>query len=245
MSNRRERRQAERNVKKSNKKVSHEMKIDILQPWSVPVIHTVLPPSILESMSQISDNIIADKNSISHGEYLAGQIDTELRVPHEMLENAGIMEFFISICEHYIKTVKSQQYPYVVEKVQAEKLFIQMLTMWIVSQQPNEYNPIHVHTECQLSCVMYLKVPKFEPSKKTHRNLDDGSITFISNSPKDNEFGATSLTIRPIVGDFFIFSAAQQHSVYPYRCTEGDPERRSVSFNAIFETETARKNRLK
>ena len=119
-----------------------------------------------------------------------------------------------------------------------------MLTMWIVSQQPNEYNPIHVHTECQLSCVLYLKVPKFSPSKKSHRNLDDGSITFISNSPKDPEFGATSLTLRPEVGDIFIFSASQLHSVYPYRCTEGDPERRSISFNAIFETETARKKRL-
>ena len=97
------------------------------------------------------------------------------------------------------------------DRVQAEKLFVQMLTMWIVSQQPNEYNPIHIHTECQLSCVMYLKVPKFEPPRKAHRNSDDGSITFISNSPKDTEFGASPMTIRPSVGDIFIFSAAQQH----------------------------------
>jgi hypothetical protein len=117
--------------------------------------------------------------------------------------------------------------------------------MWVVSQQPNEYNPIHIHTECQLSCVMYLKVPKFEPSKKSHRDIDDGSITFISNASTDNEFTSPTLTLRPSAGDFFIFSAKQLHTVYPYRCTKGDPERRSVSFNAIFETETMRKNRLK
>ena len=242
MSNRRERRQAERDAKKIDKnKKSYEMPMLLLQPWSVPVLQSKLPQEVLDVMIKISDDIINDKESISHGEYLAGQVDTELRVPHELLHDAKIMEFFNGFCEHFIRTVKCQQYPYDVGRVQAEKLFVQMLTMWIVSQQPNEYNPIHIHTECQLSCVMYLKVPKFEPPRKAHRNSDDGSITFISNSPKDSEFGASPITIRPSVGDIFIFSAAQQHGVYPYRCTEGDPERRSISFNAIFETETDRK----
>ena len=54
-----------------------------------------------------------------------------------------------------------------------------MLSMWIVSQQPNEYNPIHIHTECQLSCVMYLKIPKFEPCKKDHRDMDDGCYCLL------------------------------------------------------------------
>tara|TARA_B110000116_G_C16346462_1_gene363421 strand:+ start:24 stop:488 length:465 start_codon:yes stop_codon:yes gene_type:complete len=137
-----------------------------------------------------------------------------------------------------------QQFPFNINVVQAEKYFVQMLTMWVVSQQPNEYNPIHVHTECQISSVMYLKVPKFAPSKKTHRDLDDGSITFISNVSADAEFSQSSLTIRPEVGDFFVFGAKQLHTVYPYRCEEGDTERRSVSFNAIYETGTTRKRRL-
>ena len=38
---------------------------------------------------------------------------------------------------------------------------------------------------------------------------------------------------KPTVGDFFIFPAHLQHTVYPFR-TEGDEERRSVSFNADF-----------
>ena len=244
MSTRQERRKAERNAKKLKKNKSFEMQMTLLQPWSVPVLQSKLPPEILEVIIEISNDIIKDEKSISHGEYLAGQVDTELRVPHEFLHDAGIMNFFNDLCEHYIRVAKCQQYPNETHLIQAEKLFVQMLTMWIVSQQPNEYNPIHVHTECQLSCVLYLKVPKFSPSKKSHRNLDDGSITFISNSPKDPEFGATSLTLRPEVGDIFIFSASQLHSVYPYRCTEGDPERRSISFNAIFETETGRNKRL-
>ena len=39
-------------------------------------------------------------------------------------------------------------------------------------------------------------------------------------------------------GDFYIFGAQQQHAVYPYRCVEGqkDVERRSISFNAVFQS---------
>ena len=39
--------------------------------------------------------------------------------------------------------------------------------------------------------------------------------------------------VKPKVGEFFIFPAHLQHCVYPFK-TEGDQERRSVSFNADF-----------
>ena len=35
-----------------------------------------------------------------------------------------------------------------------------------------------------------------------------------------------------------MFGAQQQHAVYPYRCEEGDPERRSISFNAVFQSKS-------
>ena len=108
-----------------------------------------------------------------------------------------------------------------------------MLTMWIVSQQPGEYNPMHIHTQCTVSTVMYLKIPKMLPSRKEHRPNDDGSILFASNASRDVDFSNPNTTYHPRVGDFFIFGAQQQHAVYPYRCAEGqkDVERRSVSFN--------------
>jgi hypothetical protein len=53
----------------------------------------------------------------------------------------------------------------------------------------------------------------------------------------DKDFSHPNIRISPVVGDLFIFGANQQHSVNPYRCEEGDTERRSVSFNAIFSSE--------
>jgi len=208
----------------------------MIQPWSVPVFKTTLPPEILQTMIEISDQVIADKDAKSHGEYLAGQIDSELLVEHDLLEQAGVMGFFMGAVRQFVIQCKCQMMPGLEQAIQKEEWLIQMLTMWIISQQPGEYNPMHIHTQCTISSVMYLKVPKMLPSKKEHRPLDDGSILFVSNASRDNDFSIPNIVIPPQAGDFFIFGAQQQHAVYPYRCEEGDPERRSISFNAIFQS---------
>jgi len=101
MPTRQERRRQERLEKKQSKKEyakeqlgyrnwadgkgtekQYEMHIELIQPWSVPVFKTTLPPEILQTMIEISDQVIADKDAKSHGEYLAGQIDSELLVEH-------------------------------------------------------------------------------------------------------------------------------------------------------------------
>ncbi len=225
----------------------YEMEVQMIQPWSVPVFKTTLPPEILQTMIEISDQVIADKNrvckdgvSIDHGEYLAGQIDTELRVEHDFLEQSGAMGFFMGSVRQFIIQCKCQMMPGFEQAIQKEEWLIQMLTMWIISQQPNEYNPMHIHTECTISAVMYLKVPKMLPSKKEHRPADDGSILFSTNASRDVDFSVPNIVIHPAVGDFYIFGAQQQHAVYPYRCAEGqkETERRSISFNAIFQSKT-------
>ena len=254
MPTRQERRRQERLAKKQPKKKleyrnwadgkgkekQYEMQVQLIQPWSVPVFKTNLPPPILQTMIEISDQIIADKDANSHGEYLAGQIDTELLVDHNLLEQTGTMGFFLGAVRQFIITCKCQMMPGFEQAIQKEEWLTQMLTMWIVSQQPNEYNPLHIHTECTISSVMYLKVPKVLPSKKEHRPNDDGSILFATNASRDVDFSVPNTVIHPQVGDFFIFGAQQQHAVYPYRCAEGqkETERRSISFNAIFQSKT-------
>ena len=239
MSTRQERRRQERLAKKQGKgEKRYEMNIQLIQPWSVPVFKTILPPDILQTMTEISDQVIADKETKSHGEYLAGQIDTELLVEHNLLEQTGVMGFFLGAVRQFIITCKCNMMPGFEQAIQKEEWLTQMLTMWSVSQQPNEYNPMHIHTECQISSVMYLKVPKMLPSRKEHRPDDDGSILFTNSASRDLDFSIPNIAIPPQVGDFYIFGAQQQHAVYPYRCAEGqkDVERRSISFNAVFQS---------
>ena len=220
------------------KEKTYEMHIDLIQPWSVPVFKTTLPPDVLQAMIEISDHVIADKDAESHGGHLAGQIEKELRVEHKILEQTGVMGFFMGAIRQFVIMCKCQQMPDSIAAIQQEEWYTQMLTMWIVSQQPGEYNPMHIHTQCTISSVMYLKVPKMLPSRKEHRLNDDGSILFTSNASRDVDFSNPNVTYRPAVGDFFMFGAQQQHAVYPFRCEEGDPERRSISFNAVFQSKT-------
>ena len=117
-------------------------------------------------------------------------------------------------------------------KVKDIEWLTQMKSAWVVSQWEGEYNPIHIHTECAMSTVMYLKVPEFLPSTKPERD-DDGCIMFIGAGHQNARLTRNIIKWKPQPGDFFLFPAHLQHCVYPFK-TEGDEERRSVSFNADF-----------
>jgi len=236
---RQERRRQERLAKKQGGK-QYEMKMELIQPWSVPVMRTTLPPHVLQTMIEISDLVIADKESIHFGKTLAGQIEKELLIEHNILQQTGVMDFFMDVVRQFVISCKYQMMPDRIDDIQQEEWLTQMLTMWVVSQYPNEYNPIHIHTQCQISTVMYLKVPKMLPSRKEHRADDDGSIMFTNSTSRDLDLSVSHIVIPPQVGDFYIFGANQPHAVYPYRCKEGqeDVERRSISFNAVFQSKT-------
>ena len=240
MPTRQERRRQERLAKKQGKEKKYEMDITVLQPWSTPVIKTKLPPEVLQTMIEITDQVIADKEAKSWGDNLAGQIDSELLIEQNILEQTGMLGFFMGAVRQFVMMCKCQQLPDHIEAIQKEEWLTQMLTMWVVSQYPNEYNPAHLHTQCQISTVMYLKVPEMLPSRKEHRANDDGSILFFGNASRDVDFSVPQIVCSPKVGDFYMFGAHQQHAVYPYRCAEGqkDIERRSISFNAVFQSKT-------
>jgi len=238
---RQERRRQERLKKKQRKE--YEIEVDLIQPWSVPVMKTTLPPDVLQTMIEISDLVIADKELKSYGHTLAGQIETELEIESNILKQTGVMDFFLDVVRQFVIMCKCQMMPGLEQAIQREEWLTQILSIWIVSQQPGEYNPMHSHTQCQISSVMYLKVPKMLPSRKQTNNSDytsipDGSILFVNNASRDLDLSIPNISIPPQVGDFYIFGAQQQHAVYPYRCEEGDPERRSISFNATFQLKT-------
>ena len=209
------------------------MKLQVIQPWSVPVVKTKLPTNVLETMIELTDLFIADSESVNHGKHLAGQIDTELLIDDWLLRMTGVLDFFLESIRQFVIICKCQSDPYNVKQIQQEEWLNHIVRMWMVSQQPNEYNPLHFHHNCDISAVMYLKVPKILLSRK--ESGADGYIDFSSNVSRDIKFSWPNLRIPPRVGDFYIFGAQQQHQVYPFRCEEGqkDVERRSVSFNAI------------
>ena len=213
------------------------MQVELLQPWSTFVMKTQLPPEILQKMLKITDELIASPEIVSWGENLAGQIEQEFLIPPEILEREDVMGYFKDVVLRFLIEQFIQSFPQDQEDILKEKFWIDLGNMWGVSQKDNEYNPVHVHTNCAVSTVMYLKIPEYLPDrKKAYQKVGgfDGGLQFFNNSSQDRIWGATSMKVQPQVGDFFIFPASQQHLVYPFRTPDGKGERRSVSFNAKF-----------
>ena len=211
---------------------------DIFHPWSTFVLGTTLPSEVLERMIKLTDEIIEDRAGTSD-DTGAAQIEDEFLIDLEKFaqEEVQSFEFLMEACGTYVIQAYCQSQPFNKEYIRNEQWLTKLTSMWVVSQKDNEYNPIHTHENCHLSTVMYLKIPEYLPSRKTNRN-EDGCIVFTNNVARDVFWGVPTITLKPQVGDFFIFPASQQHFVYPFRSPDGKGERRSVSFNAGFSTKT-------
>jgi len=234
--NRKERRKEERVKKKAVTKESYEVQYHLHRPWADILFETKLPPNILNTMINLSDEILADPKRTNWGNNLAGQIKDEPLIPPAMLKSAGLLDFFGNMITEYTHQCKLQQappdqHPYI-ESIKKD-ISVSIQSMWIVEQQQGEYNPIHVHKNCGISTVMYLKVPEFLPSTKPERD-DDGCIYFIGDCGAPNSLKMGSVKIKPSPGSFFIFPSHMLHTVYPYK-TNDNFARRSVSFNAAIE----------
>lgn len=208
------------------------MELELIQPWSVPVVKTTLSSKVLQTMVEISDQALKEEN---------------LKIDLDILKQREVKNFFIDAVCQFVITCKCQMLPHMIEEITQETWMIQILSMWVVSHLPGEYAPTHMHTQCQVSGVMYVKMPKIVSSDKQHLGQgygpsnSDGSIQFVNNvSGNVNDLCTPCIKIYPQIGDFLIFGSHQLHSVYPYYCEEEqeDIERRSIAFNANFISKT-------
>jgi len=220
------------------KEETFEMKYNKHTPWADILFETELPPTILEKMIKLSDEILADSNRVNWGNNLAGQIKDEPLVEPSLLKKHNLMDFFGNMIVEYIHQCHLQKAPPIhhgdMERLRST-IRVTINSMWIVEQQTGEYNPIHTHTNCDISSVMYLKTPNFLPSTKKDRD-DDGCIYFVGGASNDGHtrLKTNSIKIKPKPGGFYIFPSHMMHTVYPYK-TDDNFARRSVSFNSSFE----------
>ena len=102
---------------------------------------------------------------------------------------------------------------------------------WVNYMQAGDCNPIHVHTDCQFSCVLFLHVSKnLQEERKKHiaSGAKPGSLIFTLRAPQE-QFHITEYETDKIeAGDFYVFPHNVLHSVPSFR-SKG--ERVTASFN--------------
>ena len=120
---------------------------------------------------------------------------------------------------------------FVKNKILNESTKLKFESMWININNKGDYNVLHVHPQCDLSGVLWLKIPK-----------DSGNICFISphfhsgwnemNSYTGellNTVGAfPTYYFNPIEGSIALFPSSLYHEVRP---NESKQDRISTSFN--------------
>lgn len=210
-----------------------------------PIITEVeLHDDITNALIKMTDTLIEDKKTKSFGKHLAGVIDKELIIHKEDLYEAGCDDFFERCVQNYvIECIAKKMYDQGLNfNTDDYDITSSINACWVVSQYENEYNPIHDHVGCNISAVLYLKVPDYKDRRKIDSKVDkqdhDGDINFVYNiTPSDSlETGVVKFTAKP--GFLIIFPSNLLHSVYPFI---GEGERRSISFNAVYTANTFNK----
>ena len=86
--------------------------------------------------------------------------------------------------------------------------------MWINRMRAKEYNPMHVHTHCALSFVLFLEVPQRirDEAKKNKTNAaNPGEIGFLYG--EDNWSVITEKHFPPVSNTLMMFPAHLRHAV--------------------------------
>ena len=147
--------------------------VKLVKPFGPLVMMAELPETVVKSLNEIVD-VVKDKKDM--GSRLAGQIKSESEIPHSMLEQKNIMNVLHTVGKSYV----SQAYLNAGKKdlYDAMNITTQMKSIWSVSQYENEYNPQHNHSNCQISAVLYLKIPSMTPRNIVGKSDLDGKIEF-------------------------------------------------------------------
>ena len=218
----------------SEQKSQGKIEVDIVNPFGPRIAMAKVPMHIIDNLNNYCDNLVAkkqeEKEKIDKSPSLVGHVTEELFC--DMNDESGheLAELLSGICTSMHK--QYMELKNIEEKTSPNMLNI--LDSWFVRSFKGDYNPCDIHTNCQYSCILYLKVPD-SISEKNFRNTKEtytteGYIDFIFGANGTNT--ASNFTKQPKVGDLYVFPANLMHVAYPFF---GEGERRSFSANLILE----------
>ena len=223
-------------------------------PLSSTIGYAKMPKEMVNDLNNACNEMIrGERESIDWSHNLAGKVKQEILIPPDVGQKWGawldaqIREYMkdkinnIFLPGHApVSNVHFENGKKVSTILSDKKKALQynsigkilFSTAWFVRSFSGDYNPAHRHTDCDLSCVGYLKLPDWEDeiSKDSQdNNPSNGQIEF-STGYGASKWSIHTIKVFPRVGDWYLFPSDLTHTVYPFR---SDGERRSFSINII------------
>jgi uncharacterized protein (TIGR02466 family) len=150
---------------------------------------------------------------------LAGDIKDEYGLEHRKVQ---------TILQEYLKVYQEGYCQWYNSKIKPE---IKTKSAWVNYMKAGDYNPVHVHQDCDLSSVIYLDIPdllKKEIKQYEGTTKGPGCISFYYGEIAP--YTISNLEFTPEIGDMFIFPYSLRHCVNPYK---SKCERVSVAVNYV------------
>ena len=196
-------------------------------PFGPTMGYIQMPESLVKYLNKSIQKKLQDNSK-----NLVGKVSEELKFDNEIVQIVfdALKNFIYKYVDFTV-----QRNSFGEKKLDQNNTFnISIVDGWFVRQFENEYNPIHIHSGSQMSCVGYLSLPngleeEWEEDYKDHFP-SNGHIQFTSGESA-TIYSQNTFLIKPTVGDFYIFPSNLWHCVYPFY-TNG--ERRSFSMNINF-----------
>ena len=212
-------------------------------PFGPPIGYAELPKELVNDLNKGCDDIIKDEEIsklADHSHALVGQVEQELLIPADIINKWG--KWLGTQVQAYVSGYFNQLYIPEQNMIEADrntasiaisKMQIDVVAAWYIRSFAGDYNPVHTHSNCHLTCVGYLKVPDLSKERKKKGsnqkyspagNLEILSSVGVTNSVFEND----RISFTPKVGNWYLFPANIRHGVYPFSY---DGERRSFSIN--------------
>ncbi len=208
-------------------------------PYGPAIGYAKLPDELVSDFNKGCEDIVKDKELSKSQDWshnLVGQVEQELLIPNDLINKWG--KWFLSQVREHVSayfnqlTIPNQNIfsvPMKEAQQAANNLQINVQAAWYVRSFTGDYNPIHTHGNCELTCVGYLKVPNLSNERKEGRP-NNGVLEVMNNAGASDVtfFENDRIGFTPKVGNWYLFPASLRHGVYPFKA-EG--ERRSFSIN--------------
>ena len=106
---------------------------------------------------------------------------------------------------------------------------MRLVTAWVNFMKAGEFNPPHIHANCEFSSVLFVKIPeKLKEENKKFEGTGGGPGTISFTYGEIQPYSSTHKYFFPEEGDLHIFPASLTHFVAPFMSRV---ERISISAN--------------
>lgn len=216
--------------------MSTDHDLQLVAPFSPSILKATMSPDLVATLNTHADTIMSSTDELAARDWsrhLAGVVNREINVTDVIRATPTCADFLFDIARVYAYRCENALMHFTdyeaTEDLRDTTLRIEIKEGWINDMSAGDYNPVHFHQGCHFSSVGFLSLPSdydAEFASDKARQNTAGCLQFIDSR---TALGLKNLfTIKPAVGDFYLWPSWMLHCVYPFK---SPGVRRSIAIN--------------